>query len=196
MQRLKETNDDLRLFLWLSAMLKNPVLNTNSDSKHLFLCVSHWTLIITLWYLHKLRLLRVAFHLQTCSQHGERFCFFAGVFRQSVCSSILHLSHNDKTTPSVTMSSCFHRAPSSWYSDGLLGRTYTAKCCYQAAEKACWSTMGMKMYRLSAAREITGIFCAPFTVFWFVVSTCLGLGGKPGVVQLLLCARPLSAEPS
>lgn len=160
--------------------------------KHLFLSQSHWTLSFTLWYVLNFDLFmsHFAYKLFTAAQ----FVSFLWSFRQSVYSRILHLSHATKKLLSVVMSFCFHTAPSSWYSDGSLGRMYTAKCCYRAGEKACWSTTGMKMYRLSSALKITGIFCAPlqFLICGFHLSR---VTRKAGLCSCF-CVFALSAEPS
>lgn len=99
----------------------------------------------------------------------------------------------------MMMSSCFHTSPSSQYSDRLLGRMQTAKCCYQAGEE---EEKEKKIKKHAEARrewrcigcqqlgKITGIFCALFTVFDLWFPPVLGYTKRKNI-GLCNCSRAL-----
>lgn len=122
-----------------------------------------------LQYLHKLSLLHVTSHFKTCSQNRELHLYlFLHWFRQRKVHTagwwvpvFIHLRHLG------TMIDYWDRC-------GLLN------VVIELAQRVCWVAAGMKMYWLSAAQKIRGIFCALLQLFWLVVSTCLGLRRKRG----------------
>lgn len=87
------------------------------------------------------------------------------------------------------MSSCFHTAPSSRYSDGLLGPMYTAKC-YQAGEKSMLTYEGDEDVSAVSSLEDNRNILFSFTVFDLWFPPVLGYE-ESEVVQLPQCVRPL-----
>lgn len=108
----------------------------------------------------------------------------------------LQLQKKKKTLLSGMISSCFHKAPPSWYSDGLLRRMWTAKCCYGAGGKrhaeARW---GMKAthHECHQLPMITTIFCATFALsdLWF--PPVWGYGERRAIASV---CSPSVARPS